>query len=77
MIWDFVFINYELAGAPQQASRRRAAKNFGTYFPPGNQHTFLTDLFDVKLTDAEVDGVRLTDWVSDIIDGVGTSRVGP
>lgn len=51
--------------------------NFGTYYPDSEQHTWLTDLFDVKFTAAEVKGVKLTKWVADIVDGKGTSHVGP
>jgi hypothetical protein len=61
-------------------SFRTAVKDyptFGTFFPNSTQHTWLTDLFDVKFTAAEVNGVKLTKWVSDIVDGKGTSHVGP
>lgn len=52
-------------------------KNFGTWFPSGEQHTWLTDIFEIKFTAAEINGVKLTKWVSDLVDGKGTSHVGP
>lgn len=50
---------------------------FGTYYPNSTQHTWLTDLFEVKFSAAEVNGVKLTTWVSDIIDGKPPTHVGP
>lgn len=55
----------------------KGSTSFGTYFPEGTQHTWLTDLFTVKFTQAEVQGVKLTQWVSDIINGAGAAHVGP
>jgi hypothetical protein len=55
----------------------KGSTTFGTYFLEGTQHTWLTDIFTVKFTQAEVKGVKLTQWVSDIVNGVGVSHVGP
>jgi len=52
----------------------KAYPNFGTYFPAGNQHTWLgTD----SLYTAEVSGVRMIDWVKDIITDTKAAHVGP
>jgi hypothetical protein len=50
---------------------------FSTYYPKSTQHTWLTDLFDVKFNAAEVNGVKLTKWVSDILEGKPPAHVGP
>jgi hypothetical protein len=50
---------------------------FSTYYTKSTQHTWLTDLFDVKFSAAEVNGVKLTKWVSDIIEGKPPTHVGP
>lgn len=55
----------------------RSCPNFGTYYPNSEQHTWLTDLFDVKMDDAEVGGVKLWDWVTDIVNGKAPPHVGP
>ena len=51
--------------------------SFSTFYPNSNQHTWLTDLFEVKFNAAEINGVKLTKWVSDIIDGKPSSHLGP
>lgn len=48
--------------------------NFGTYFIRGNSHTVL-ELPTFYTT--EVDGVKLTDWVRDIVTGTKAVHVGP
>jgi hypothetical protein len=49
--------------------------NFGTYYPPGTQHTWLSD--DTSVYDTSVNGVKLVDWVRGIVTDEGTQHVGP
>jgi hypothetical protein len=58
-------------------SFREAVKSyptFGSYLPPGTQHTWLQGS---SFYDAMVGGTKLIDWVSDIINDKGTKHVGP
>jgi hypothetical protein len=48
--------------------------NYGTFYPPGPQHTFLED--DVFF-DTSVAGTRLVDWFARIADGEQAGHVGP
>ncbi|MBL9107139.1 MAG: hypothetical protein JNL82_39960 [Myxococcales bacterium] len=51
----------------------RPAGNAGSYFIPGVEHTFIAGS---RFYDTEVDGVRLTDWVADLLAGE-VSHVSP
>lgn len=51
--------------------------SFSTFYPNSTQHTWLTDLFEVKFNAAEINGVKLSKWVSDIIDGKPPTHLGP
>jgi len=50
-----------------------AYKTFGTFIPPGSQHTWL--MGDSFYT-ADVGGTRMVQWVSDIVNEKGTKHVG-
>lgn len=54
--------------------RVKAFPNFGTYFPAGNQHTWLGSR---SVYEAEVGGVRMIDWVRDIVTDTKAAHVGP
>jgi hypothetical protein len=51
----------------------RPYATFGTFIPPGSQHTWLKS--DSFYTGA-VDGTKLVDWVRDIVEEKGTRHVG-
>jgi hypothetical protein len=48
--------------------------NYGTYIIEGTQHTWLAggDIYTHMIGD-----VRMIDWITDIVEGTGTSHVGP
>jgi hypothetical protein len=58
-----------------------ATPSFGTYYVPGTSHTFLT--LDGSpgsqggLYNTEVNGVKLTDWINDLLSHKQASHVGP
>lgn len=52
----------------------KAYTNFGTFFPQGTQHTWL---MGASFYTGEVGGVKMVDWVTDIINEKGTKHVGP
>ena len=54
--------------------RPKSNPGFGTYFPTGGGHTLLMGDGFYSTT---VGGVKLTDWVSDIVNDKGTKHVGP
>jgi hypothetical protein len=51
-----------------------AGANLGTYFVPGSQHTWLGGN---ALYTQTTGGVRMIDWVTDIIEGRAAAHVGP
>lgn len=51
--------------------------NFGTFYLPGTQHTWLTFGDGDTLFTASAGGVRLLDWFTGIIDGDAPTHVGP
>jgi hypothetical protein len=51
-----------------------AGAQLGTYFIPGTQHTWLAS---GQVYTQTVGGVRMIDWITDIIEGTGASHVGP
>ena len=63
-------------GRSRQWRRRRHPRltpNFGTYYPAGTVHTWLTD--PKFYTEAE-GGTKLVDWFTAIVNGTGVSHVG-
>lgn len=52
---------------------KSSAPNFGTYFPPGSQHTWLQG--DSFYT-GNIGGEKLLDWVTNIINDKGTKHLG-
>jgi hypothetical protein len=58
-----------------RAQIKTKGQNFGTFFIPGAKHTWLKD---PTLYTQEVGGVKLIDWVTNIIEGTGPiEHVGP
>jgi hypothetical protein len=53
---------------------RANGTSFGTYYVPGEAHTFTQD---PGFSTVEVGGVRLVDWVSRLIDAAPAQHVGP
>jgi len=54
---------------------RPLSSTFGTYFIPSATHTWLTK--DSDFYETEVGGVKLVDWVRDLIDEKAAPHVGP
>lgn len=61
------------AGLVEFREATKAYPSFGTWYPTGTTHTWLSGdtLYDAKIGDK-----RLIDWVADIAEGRGTSHVG-
>lgn len=53
---------------------RANSETFGTYYVPGEVHTFTQD---AAFYTVEVGGVRLVDWVARLIDAAPAQHVGP
>jgi hypothetical protein len=51
-----------------------AFSNFGTYFPTGTTHTWLSS---ARFYEHAIGDTTMVEWVSDIVNDVGTTHVGP
>ena len=54
--------------------RSMQGDNFSTYYGPGTTHQYFKDE-DAELYDTEVDGVKLSSWLNDVVNGTPTKRV--